>query len=48
MKCFSSRPDVLRLVYDLSGVLQFSDGHLSRKEKEMIATFVSARNRCEY
>ena len=48
MKCFSLRPDVLRLVYDISGTLQFSEGFLSRKDKEMIATFVSARNRCEY
>lgn len=48
LKCFSQRPDVLRRVIQFSNELHFSDGHLDRRTKEMIATFVSALNQCPY
>ncbi|MBW3541483.1 MAG: carboxymuconolactone decarboxylase family protein [Planctomycetes bacterium] len=48
LKCFSPRPDFLRQVIDFSYSLHFSDGHLDRRTKEMIATFVSGLNQCPY
>jgi hypothetical protein len=48
LKCFSLRPDFLRQVIDFSYTVHFSDGHLTRRVKEMIATFVSGINRCPY
>lgn len=47
-KCFSLRPDFLKSVIDFSYPLQFSEGNLTRKTKEMIATFVSGLNDCPY
>ncbi len=48
LKCFSARPDVLEKIEELSNVLHFSDGHLNRRNKEKIASFVSALNKCRY
>jgi hypothetical protein len=48
LKCFSPRPDVFEKIEELSNVLHFSDGHLKRRTKEKIASFVSAINRCRY
>jgi alkylhydroperoxidase family enzyme len=48
LKCFSARPDFLKAVADFSYSLHFQDGHLTRRVKEMIATFVSALNQCPY
>lgn len=48
LKCFSQRPDFLRRVIQFSNELHFSDGHLDRRTKEMIATLVSALNQCPY
>ena len=48
LKCFSQRPDVLRSVLELTYPLHFSDGHLTRRTKEMIATLVSGLNQCHY
>ena len=48
LKCFSMRPDFLQDVIGLSYRVHFSDGHLDRRTKEMIATFVSGLNRCPY
>ena len=48
LKCFSLRPDFLRQVMAFSETVHFSDGHLNRRTKEMIATFVSGLNRCPY
>lgn len=48
LKCFSLRPDFLRQVIDFSNTIHFSDGHLPRRVKEMIATYVSGLNRCPY
>jgi hypothetical protein len=48
LKCLSLRPDLLRGIIDLSDRVHFADGHLTRRLKEMIATYVSALNRCPY
>lgn len=48
LKCFSQRPDFLKALIDFTYPLHFSDGHLTRRQKEMIATYVSALNRCLY
>ena len=48
LKCLSLRPDLLRGIIEISDRVHFADGHLSRRLKEMIATYVSALNRCPY
>ena len=48
IKCFGSRPDFLRQVIQFSNTAHFSEGHLSRRHKEMIATYVSYLNHCPY
>jgi alkylhydroperoxidase family enzyme len=48
LKCFAARPDFFRQVIEFSDTVHFSEGHLSRRVKEMIATYVSALNQCPY
>jgi hypothetical protein len=48
IKCFGARPDFLRQVVDFSNAVHFSEGHLTRWHKEMIASYVSFLNRCPY
>jgi hypothetical protein len=48
LKCFSLRPDFFRDVVAFSERVHFSDGHLIRRVKEMIATYVSGLNRCPH
>ncbi len=48
IKCFGSRPDFLKQVVEFSNTIHFSEGHLSRRHKEMIASYVSYLNRCPY
>jgi hypothetical protein len=48
IKCFGARPDFLRQVVEFSNQLHFSEGHLTRRHKEMIASYVSFLNRCPY
>jgi hypothetical protein len=48
IKCFAARPDFLRQVVEFSNAVHFSEGHLSRCYKEMIASYVSYLNRCPY
>jgi len=48
IKCFGSRPDFLRRIIELGNTIHFSEGHLSRRYKEMIASYVSYLNRCPY
>ena len=43
----SFRPDFLAAIMDASR-LHFSDGALTRAQHEMIASYVSALNRCRY
>jgi len=48
LKCFSHRPDFLRQVIQFSDTVHFSHGHLDRRIKEAIASWVSWLNRCPY
>jgi len=48
IKCFGARPDFLRQVVEFSNTVHFSEGHLMRRHKEMIASYVSYLNRCPY
>jgi hypothetical protein len=48
IKTFGARPDFLRQVVDFSNTIHFSEGHLQRRYKEMIASYVSYLNRCPY
>jgi uncharacterized peroxidase-related enzyme len=48
IKCFSHRPEFMKQVMQFSWDVHFSDGHLTEKTKEMIATLVSGQNRCPY
>jgi hypothetical protein len=48
LKCFGYRPDFLCQVMDFSNTMHFSEGHLTRKVKEAIASYVSYLNRCPY
>ena len=47
-KSLSLNPDLLRGIMDIAPRVHFSEGQLSRRHKEMIATYVSALNRCPY
>jgi alkylhydroperoxidase family enzyme len=48
IKCFGARPDFLRQVVEFSNTIHFSEGHLTRRHKELIANYVSYLNRCPY
>lgn len=48
LKCLSLRPELFLGMDELSNQIHFSEGHLTRRLKEMIATYVSALNRCPY
>jgi hypothetical protein len=48
IQCFSHRPDFLRDVLRWCNTVHFSEGHLSRRTKEAIASWVSWINRCPY
>ena len=47
LRTMSLRPDFLDAVNQASN-LHFTDGALTRAEHEMIASYVSALNRCRY
>jgi uncharacterized peroxidase-related enzyme len=48
LKCFATSPAYARQMVDLSSSLLFSDGSLTRRQKELIATYVSHLNACPY
>lgn len=48
LRTMSLKPEYLAHINDLSLKAHFSDGFLDRRTKEMIATYVSALNRCKY
>jgi uncharacterized peroxidase-related enzyme len=48
LKSLSARPDFLKQAVDFSNTIQFSDGHLSRRNKEMIGSYASYLNSCPY
>jgi hypothetical protein len=47
VRTMSLRPDFLSAILDAAR-LHFSDGALTRAQHEMIASYVSALNRCHY
>jgi hypothetical protein len=47
MKTLSLRPEIMEAINDLSRY-HFSDGFLDRRTHEMIASYVSAVNKCKY
>ena len=47
LRTMSLRPDFLGAI-DAASRLHFSDGALTRAQHEMIASYVSALNRCRY
>jgi uncharacterized peroxidase-related enzyme len=48
LKCFATHPPLLEQMIALASTLLFTESHLSRKIKEMIATYISALNSCPY
>lgn len=48
LKCFATHPPLLEQMIALASDLLFTEGHLPRSVKEMIATYVSALNDCPY
>lgn len=48
IKCFSLRPDFMEQAIRFSYGLHFADGYLTRRQKELIGTYVSALNECPY
>ena len=48
LRTMSLQPQYLAYINDLSRKAHFSDGFLDRRTKEMIATYVSALNKCKY
>ena len=48
IKCFGARPDFLRRVVEFGNTVHFSEGHLSRRYKELIANSVSYLNRYSF
>jgi uncharacterized peroxidase-related enzyme len=48
LKCFATHPPLLRHMMELAETLLFSDGYLTRRQKEMIATSISLQNNCAY
>jgi hypothetical protein len=48
LKCMSLSPEFFRDIVGTSNRIHFADGHLTRRVKEMIATYVSALNQCPY
>lgn len=47
MKTLSLRPEIMEAINDLSRY-HFSDGFLDRRTHEMVASYVSAVNKCKY
>jgi hypothetical protein len=43
-----ARADFLRRVIEFGNTVHFSEGHISRRYKELIASYVSYLNRCPY
>lgn len=48
MQTMSLRPDFLAAISQAANTLHFTDGALTRAQHEMVASYVSALNRCRY
>ena len=48
LQCFATHPPLLEHMMGLARTMLFTEGALGRKNKELLATFVSSRNQCAY
>jgi uncharacterized peroxidase-related enzyme len=48
LQCFATHPPLLDHMMGLAEAMLFSNGALGREQKELLATFVSSGNKCEY
>jgi uncharacterized peroxidase-related enzyme len=48
LQCFATHPPLLEHMMGLAETMLFSPGSLGRANKEMLATFVSSQNHCDY
>jgi uncharacterized peroxidase-related enzyme len=48
LQCFATHPPLLEHMMGLAETMLFSDGALGRRNKELLATFVSSQNQCDY
>ncbi len=48
LRTMSLRPEYLAYIDGVANIAHFRDGFLKRRVKEMIATYVSALNKCKY
>jgi alkylhydroperoxidase family enzyme len=48
LRTMSHRPDFLATINEAANRLHFTDGTLTRAQHELIASYVSALNRCHY
>lgn len=48
LKCFAVNPAFARQMVDVSSSLLFCEGALTRRQKELIATYISHLNACPY
>jgi uncharacterized peroxidase-related enzyme len=48
LQCFATHPPLLEHMMGLAESMLFSEGALGRKNKEMLATFISSQNQCDY
>ena len=48
LQCFATHPPLLEHMIGLAKAMLFTDGALGRRQKEMLATYLSACNRCDY
>ena len=48
MKTMSLHPQLMEAISEIAGKYHFSDGFLPRRDHEIIASYVSALNKCKY
>jgi uncharacterized peroxidase-related enzyme len=48
LKCFATHPPLLQQMMEIASTMLFCEGHLTRRVKEEIATYISSLNRCPY
>lgn len=48
LKCFATNPAYAQSMVDISSSLLFGDGLLTRRQRELIATYISHLNTCQY
>jgi len=48
MKTMSLQPEAMEMISEIAGRFHFRDTYLPRRTKEMIASYVSALNKCRY